>query len=68
MGREGGQSTATVLARVKMHLRRGDIVLMHLGAGRDGSMLDARALPAVIRAIRHRGFRFVGLREYVRAP
>lgn len=68
MGTEGGQSTATVLARVKRNLRRGDIVLMHLGAGRDGSMLDARALPAVIATIRRRGFRFVGLREYVHAP
>jgi peptidoglycan/xylan/chitin deacetylase (PgdA/CDA1 family) len=68
MGREGGQSTATVLRRVRTHLRRGDIVLMHLGAGRDGSELDARALPAVISAIRRRGFRFVSLREYVRAP
>jgi peptidoglycan/xylan/chitin deacetylase (PgdA/CDA1 family) len=68
MGREGGQSTATVLKRVMTHLRRGDIVLMHLGAGRDRSELDALALPAVIRAIRRRGFRFVELRRFVRAP
>ena len=65
MGTAGGQSTSTVLERVKSHLRRGDIVLMHLGAGRDGSELDARALPAVIRAIRRRGFRLVELRPYL---
>ena len=39
----------------------GEIVMMHLGSSRDGSAIDAHALPAVIRALRARGYRFVTL-------
>jgi peptidoglycan/xylan/chitin deacetylase (PgdA/CDA1 family) len=66
MGTTEGQSVASVVARVASRLRRGDVILLHLGAGRDGSMLDARALPRVIDLIRHRGYRFVGLGRYLR--
>jgi len=45
----------------------GEIVLMHLGAARDRSTIDAHALPGVIRAVRARGYRFVTLRG-IRAP
>jgi peptidoglycan/xylan/chitin deacetylase (PgdA/CDA1 family) len=53
--------------RVLDDLVPGEIVLMHLGSARDGSMIDADALPAVIRAVRARGYRFVTLRG-VRGP
>jgi peptidoglycan/xylan/chitin deacetylase (PgdA/CDA1 family) len=66
MGSSGGQSVASVVARVRSRLRPGDVILMHLGAGRDGSMLDARALPRVIDLIRRRGYRFVTPSRYVR--
>jgi peptidoglycan/xylan/chitin deacetylase (PgdA/CDA1 family) len=68
MGPSGGQSTRTVLERVATRLRPGDVVLMHLGFARDGSLLDAQALPAVIRLIQRRGYRLVSLGPYVRAP
>ena len=68
MGPSAGQSTATVLRRVRSQLRRGAVILMHLGAARDGSILDARALPSVLAAVERRGYRFVSLDKYVWSP
>jgi len=45
----------------------GEIVLMHLGSSRDHSTIDSNALPAVIRLVRGRGYRFVTLAG-IRAP
>jgi peptidoglycan/xylan/chitin deacetylase (PgdA/CDA1 family) len=61
-GTSGGQSTATVLARVLAGLRPGEIVLMHVGSHpTDRSTLDAAALASVISTVRARGYRFVTL-------
>jgi peptidoglycan/xylan/chitin deacetylase (PgdA/CDA1 family) len=68
MGPSEGQSVTTVVQRFEQHLQPGAIVLMHLGAARDGSLLDARALPRVITAAKRRGYRFVTLQGRVRAP
>jgi peptidoglycan/xylan/chitin deacetylase (PgdA/CDA1 family) len=56
------QSAAGVVRRVMDHLMPGEIVLMHLGAARDGATLDSTALPELIRAVTARGYRFVTLR------
>jgi peptidoglycan/xylan/chitin deacetylase (PgdA/CDA1 family) len=61
------QSVAGAQRRVLDHLVPGEIVLMHLGAARDRSTIDSRALPGVIRAVRARGYRFVTL-QGVHAP
>jgi peptidoglycan/xylan/chitin deacetylase (PgdA/CDA1 family) len=55
------QSVAGARRRVLNDLVPGEIVLMHLGSSRDGSTIDSRALPGVIRAVRARGYRFVTL-------
>ena len=68
MGTSEGQSVASVVRRVADHLEPGAIVLMHVGVARDGSLLDARALPRVIALVRSRGHRFVTLGRFVRAP
>lgn len=61
-GTSGGQSVATVVARVTASLVPGQIVLMHVGAHpTDRSTLDADALPQVIDALRDRGYSFVTL-------
>jgi peptidoglycan/xylan/chitin deacetylase (PgdA/CDA1 family) len=64
-GREGGQSTSSIVARVLGALRPGAIVLMHVGAAPDGSTLDAAALPRLIDRLRARGYRLVTLAPYV---
>ena len=65
LGWEGttlGQSLDSVTARALGHLQPGEIILMHVGANpNDHSTLDADALPAIIRAIRARGYTFVTL-------
>jgi peptidoglycan/xylan/chitin deacetylase (PgdA/CDA1 family) len=61
------QSVAGAERRVLDNLVPGEIVLMHLGAARDRSTIDSRALPAVIRRVRARGYRFVTL-QGIRAP
>lgn len=61
MGRSGGQSPPAMVRHVLAHLGPGAIVLEHIGAARDGSTLDADALPALIDALRARGYRFVTL-------
>jgi peptidoglycan-N-acetylglucosamine deacetylase len=48
-------------SRVVAGLVPGEIVMMHLGSSRDGTTIDADALPVVIRAVRARGYRFVTL-------
>jgi peptidoglycan/xylan/chitin deacetylase (PgdA/CDA1 family) len=64
---ESMQSAAGAERRVLAALVPGEIVLMHLGSARDHTTIDMNALPAVIRAVRARGYRFVTLRG-VRAP
>jgi peptidoglycan/xylan/chitin deacetylase (PgdA/CDA1 family) len=66
MGRSK-QSVSGATRRVLDHLVPGEIVVMHLGASRDRSTIDAKALPGVIRAVRARGYRFVTLAG-VRVP
>jgi peptidoglycan-N-acetylglucosamine deacetylase len=68
MGPTEGQSVDTVVQRFAERLRPGAIVLMHLGAARDGSLLDALALPRVIALAKRRGYRFVALDRWVRPP
>jgi peptidoglycan/xylan/chitin deacetylase (PgdA/CDA1 family) len=68
MGPTEGQSKATVLHRVASMLAPGDIVLLHIGATRDGSTLDADALPAILELLQRRGYRTVTLDHYVTAP
>jgi peptidoglycan/xylan/chitin deacetylase (PgdA/CDA1 family) len=61
------QSVPGAVRRVEAGLVPGEIVLMHVGSARDGSTIDTHALPAVIRFVRARGYRFVTLRG-VRLP
>src|SRR5919198_2011676 len=65
MGR-ARQSRAGIVRRVLERVRPGEIVLMHAGAAKDGSTLDTDALPAVIRGLRARGYRFIRLDRWVR--
>ncbi|WP_218916280.1 polysaccharide deacetylase family protein [Intrasporangium calvum] len=61
-GTSGGQSVGTVVNRVLDAAVPGEIVLMHVGAHpKDGSTLDADALPRMIDALRARGYGFVTL-------
>ena len=66
MGPSAGQSAATVVRRVDRLLAPGAVIMMHIGATRDGSTLDAAALPRVIALVERRGYRFVSLRAFVR--
>jgi peptidoglycan/xylan/chitin deacetylase (PgdA/CDA1 family) len=68
MGPAEGQSQATVLHRVATMLTPGDILLLHIGANRDGSTLDADALPAILELLKRRGYRTVTLERFVTAP
>ena len=52
---------AGVVRRVVTRLEPGAIVLLHLGAARDGSTLDADALPAIVETARRRGYAFTTL-------
>ena len=61
------QSVRGAVRRVRDQLVPGEIVLMHLGSSRDHSTIDSKALPAVIRLVRARGYRFVTLAG-IRAP
>ncbi len=61
-GTSEGQSVTTVVSRVLAAAVPGEIVLMHVGAHpKDGSTLDADALPRVIDELRERGYGFVSL-------
>ncbi|HET8979600.1 MAG TPA: polysaccharide deacetylase family protein [Solirubrobacteraceae bacterium] len=69
MGTSMGQSVDSVIARALGHLGPGEIILMHVGANpTDHSTLDADALPAILRAIRARGYTFVTVPDYLGAP
>src|SRR3954454_16958295 len=61
------QSVPGAAQRVLDHLVPGEIVLMHLGSSRDHSTIDSQALPAVVRLVRARGYRFVTLAG-IKAP
>lgn len=61
------QSVPGAVRRVMDNLVPGEIVLMHLGSARDHSTIDSKALPAVIRLVHARGYRFVTLAG-MRAP
>jgi peptidoglycan/xylan/chitin deacetylase (PgdA/CDA1 family) len=61
LGWMGAESVAAAVRRVVDALEPGAIVLMHVGAARDGSILDTLALPEVIRAVRARGYSFTTL-------
>lgn len=61
-GTSGGRSVASVVERVRLGLRPGAIILMHVGANPyDGSTLDADALGRVITLVRSQGYRLVTL-------
>jgi peptidoglycan/xylan/chitin deacetylase (PgdA/CDA1 family) len=66
MGRSS-QTGPGIVRKVVTNLVPGQIVMMHLGSARDRSTLDTKALRAVIRSVRARGYRFVTLAG-VRAP
>jgi peptidoglycan/xylan/chitin deacetylase (PgdA/CDA1 family) len=67
-GTSGGQSKATVVARVVAAARPGAIVLMHVGSNPDDhTTLDADALPQIITRLRALGYRFVRL-AWVMSP
>lgn len=68
MGPPEGQSKRTVLHRVSTMLSPGDILLLHIGANRDGSTLDADALPAILELLARRGYKTVTLDRFVTAP
>lgn len=68
-GTSGGITAAIVRQRVLDALRPGEIVLMHVGANPDdGSTLDADALPAIIRALRDRGYGFATIPDLLDDP
>jgi len=61
-GTSGHITASIVIARVLAGLRAGEIVLLHVGSNPvDHSALDAEVLPAVISALRARGYSFVTL-------
>ncbi|GAC1329514.1 MAG: hypothetical protein NVSMB17_05930 [Candidatus Dormibacteria bacterium] len=64
-GAAGGQTVESVCTRAVEAAQPGEIVLMHVGASPDGTMLDAEALPRVVDELRRRGYRFVTLREFL---
>ncbi len=66
MGRAGGMTADRVVRRVTDGLQPGAIVLLHVGAGRERRGLDTAALPALVDAIRRRGYRFVTLEGVAR--
>lgn len=68
-GTSGGQSVATIRARVLRALTPGLVVLMHLGSNpTDDSTLDADALPFVIADLRARGYEPVPLTAMLVRP
>jgi peptidoglycan/xylan/chitin deacetylase (PgdA/CDA1 family) len=68
-GTSGGITVTSIVNRVLASLRPGEIVLMHCGSGgvgpNDTSTLDADALPAVISALKERGYQFVTLDAFL---
>lgn len=63
-GTSGGRSVDSVVTRVVDTAQPGQIVLLHVGSHpRDGSTLDADALPRIIQELEARGYRFVTLTD-----
>ncbi len=58
-GSSRGITVRSIVKRVVAARRPGEIVLMHPAATVDHSIMDARALPSVIKALRHYGYSFV---------
>jgi peptidoglycan/xylan/chitin deacetylase (PgdA/CDA1 family) len=58
-GSSRGITVRSIVSRVVAARRPGEIVLMHPAATVDHSILDAKALPRVIKALRHFGYSFV---------
>jgi peptidoglycan/xylan/chitin deacetylase (PgdA/CDA1 family) len=58
-GKRRGITVRSIIRRVVGARRPGEIVLMHPAATTDHSILDAQALPGVIKALRHYGYSFV---------
>jgi len=66
-GTSGGITVQIVVDRVLASLRPGEIVLMHFASNlRDHSILDADALPIVIRKLRADGYSFVTVSALLR--
>ena len=65
LGRDGGRTRASTVARVLDALAPGAIILMHVGSAPDGSMLDAAALPEILDGIEARGYRTTVLSAWV---
>jgi peptidoglycan/xylan/chitin deacetylase (PgdA/CDA1 family) len=61
LGWMGVSSPGGIVHRVVTHLQPGAIVLLHVGAAKNGATLDTKALPALVDAVRRRGYRFVTL-------
>jgi peptidoglycan/xylan/chitin deacetylase (PgdA/CDA1 family) len=61
LGWMGASSSAAIVHRVVAHLEPGAIVLMHVGAAKNGTTRDTNALPALVDALRRRGYGFVTL-------
>jgi peptidoglycan/xylan/chitin deacetylase (PgdA/CDA1 family) len=61
------QTPSGATRRVLGNLVPGEIVLMHVGSAANGTTVDTKALPGIIRAVRIRGYRFVTLAS-VRGP
>jgi peptidoglycan/xylan/chitin deacetylase (PgdA/CDA1 family) len=64
-GRSAGVSPGLVVRRVLGALRPGAIVLLHAGGAPDGSVVDAQALPRLVRELRRRGYRLTTVRPYL---
>ncbi len=61
-GTSGGMSVDAVAGRVISGARPGGVVLMHVGSNpKDGTTLDADALPRIIAELSAQGYRFVTL-------
>ena len=61
-GTSGGQTVSSVVSRVLAAATPGEVVLMHVGSNpKDGTTLDASALPAVVVGLRSLGYSFVTL-------
>ncbi|MFG2719715.1 polysaccharide deacetylase family protein [Streptomyces sp. NPDC048416] len=64
LGIAGGMTTQKVIARALRAVVPGAIIQMHVGTPRGtGTVLDAQALPQLIKSIRARGYRITDLRS-----
>lgn len=62
LGTSGGMNVAKVTKRVMDAVTPGAIILMHAGSNpKDGTTLDADALPGIIKQIKERGYTFTTL-------